>query len=387
MNEVYTAKEDCCGCSACVNRCPRQAITMVDDEQGFLYPQIDPQLCVDCGLCRQVCVLQTACIQSRNVPTPAVYAVKHKAEQIRMASSSGGMFTAISDYILAKSGVIYGASFDDCFRVCHCRATTGQERDCLRGAKYVQSDLRDIFRQVREDLEAGKEVLFSGTSCQVAGLQAYLAKDYTNLWLQDIVCHGVPSPLVFEDYKAYLRQIYQADIRELSFRHKYIDEKFGPSTQAMRVKFNNDAVYRKHAKDDIFYQLFLKNIILRPACYHCRYTNLAKPADITLADFWGLEKSLADFQDGKGVSLVLVNSARGQELFEAVSGGLDYRSSTVEDCLQPSLEKPFAKPPVYNDFWREYRRNFRQIGTKYTSMNWRQKVKRELRRLYTKLFK
>ena len=220
-----TDRSKCCGCTACANVCTHDAITMEPDTLGFLYPKVDEAKCIDCGLCDKVCAFNDNYDKSLNLPVPDVYGARHKDMDEVMKSRSGAAFVAISDYILEKGGVVYGVGYKDHFRVAHKRATTKEERDEFRGSKYVQSDLTGIFRQVKEDLKDGLTVLFSGTGCQCAGLNAYIGKKLrNNLILVDIVCHGVPGPYMWRDYIAYLEKKYNDIIIDVDFRDK---KKFG----------------------------------------------------------------------------------------------------------------------------------------------------------------
>jgi len=215
--------QDCCGCTACASVCVHDAIKMTPDALGFLYPIVDKEKCVDCGLCEKICAFNDDYDRSMNLPSPDVYGVRHKDMEEIMKSRSGAMFVAISDYVLEHGGVVYGVGYEDHFRVVHKRATTKYERDEFRGSKYVQSDMKDIFRQVKEDLKHGRTVLFSGTPCQTSGLNSYVGKKLrVNLVLIDIVCHGVPSPYIWRDYLAYLEKKQGDVICEVNFRDKEI---------------------------------------------------------------------------------------------------------------------------------------------------------------------
>ncbi len=230
-----TNPADCCGCTACASICAHDAITMQPDKLGFLYPKVDITKCVECGLCEKVCAFNDNYDKSLNVEKPQAYAVRHKSMDEIATSRSGAAFIAISDYFLERGGVVYGVGFKDHFRVVHKRATTKAERDEFKGSKYVQSDLTGIFRQVRKDLKDGLLVCFSGTPCQTAGLNSYVGKKLReNLFLVDIVCHGVPSPLVWEDYLNYLENKYGSDISYVNFRDK---SKFGWIAHKETFKF------------------------------------------------------------------------------------------------------------------------------------------------------
>ena len=226
---------DCCGCTACESICSHDAITMKPDAMGFLYPVVDKAKCVDCGLCEKVCAFHENYDTSLNLPQPDAYAARHKDMTEVESSRSGAAFIAISDYILKQGGVVYGVGYTEHFRVVHKRATTKMERDEFKGSKYVQSDMNTVFRQVKEDLKNGLIVLFSGTPCQTSGLASYIGKRMReNLYLVDIVCHGVPSPYLWKDYIAYLEKKQGSEICWVNFRDK---QQFGWSAHHETYKF------------------------------------------------------------------------------------------------------------------------------------------------------
>jgi len=348
---IYEKKEDCCGCTACMNICPKQAITMIADDEGFLYPSINQELCIECDLCKKVCSFHDNYRISGNYNQPLVYAAKHRNDEVRMHSSSGGMFTAISDYILSNDGIVYGAAFDEQFRVHHQKAETKEERNKFRGSKYVQSNLHGIFKDIKEELIKGRAVLFTGTPCQNAGLHAYLNKNYENLYLCDIICHGTPSQMIFENYIHYCQRKKRSRIIEYNCRYKGN----GWHTHTEKAVYANGKEDSKSLLSQSYKALFYSHLALRPACHNCKFCNFSRPSDITIADFWGIEKCIPDFDDDKGVSLVLVNSPKGLDLFQAIREILYYRESNTRDCLQHNLHSPFMASMQREQFWRDYR--------------------------------
>ena len=235
-----TDPADCCGCTACASVCAHNAITMKPDVMGFLYPVVDKAKCVDCGLCEKVCSFNEHYDTSLNLSKPDAYAARHTDMDEVETSRSGAAFIAISDWILKQGGVVYGAGYADHFRVVHKRAVTPEERDEFKGSKYVQSDMESVFWQVKQDLKNGMIVLFSGTPCQTSGLNAYVGKKLReNLYLVDIVCHGVPAPYVWRDYLAYLEKKQGAKICWVNFRDK---QEFGWSAHRETFKFVNGGV-------------------------------------------------------------------------------------------------------------------------------------------------
>lgn len=364
---------DCCGCTACASICNHDAITMEPDALGFLYPKVDESKCVECGLCEKVCAFNDNYDKSLNLPKPDAYAARHKDIDEVMKSRSGAAFVAISDYILEQGGVVYGAGYKDHFRVAHKRATTKEERDEFRGSKYVQSDLTGVFRMVKQDLKNGLTVLFSGTPCQTSGLNSYVGKKFReNLVLIDIVCHGVPGPYIWRDYLAYLEKKQGDKITVVNFRDK---ERFG--WVAHKETFTFGGGYKMN-----FTYVFYQHIMFRHSCGKCHFCNTTRPSDITIADFWGWEKTDPDInKDNKGVSLVLVNTPKGREIFEAVKDKLDTIPAELENCLQSHLKHPLDIHPKRMDFEKEYiKHGFKYVMNKYGDTGWRYKLIKTIKR-------
>lgn len=371
---------DCCGCTACASICAHDAITMKPDALGFLYPEVDKDKCVDCGLCDKVCAFNDHYDTSLNLEKPLVYGARHKDMNEVETSRSGAVFIAISDYILEQGGVVYGAGYTDHFRVVHKRATTKEERDEFKGSKYVQSDMTGVFRQVKQDLRDGLTVLFSGTPCQTSGLNSYVGKRLReNLFLVDIVCHGVPSPYMWRDYIAYLEKKQGSPIVWVNFRDK---QKYGWAAHHETFKFKTGGGKMS------FTFLFYKHIMFRKSCGNCHFANTKRPSDITIADFWGWEKTDKNFNaDNKGCSLVLLNTEKGRKLFEAVHDRLNTMPVKLEDCLQPNMMHPSESHPKREQFEIDYsRKGFKYVYFKYGEEGWRYRfsfanLKVQLRRI------
>lgn len=362
---------DCCGCTACASICNHDAITLEPDALGFLYPKVDESKCVECGLCEKVCAFNDNYDKSLNLPKPDAYAARHKDMDEVMKSRSGAAFVAISDYILEQGGVVYGAGYKDHFLVAHKRATTKEERDEFRGSKYVQSDLTGVFRMVKQDLKNGLTVLFSGTPCQTSGLNSYVGKKLREyLVLIDIVCHGVPGPYIWRNYLAYLEKKQGDTITMVNFRDK---EVFGWKAHRETFKFRMGGGGDKMNFTYVFYQ----HIMFRHSCGKCHFCNTTRPSDITIADFWGWEKTDPNInKDNKGVSLVLVNTPKGREIYEAVKDKLDTIPAELENCLQPNLQHPSVIHPKRMDFERDYvKHGFKYVMNKYGNTGWRYKMR------------
>ena len=342
--------EECCGCSACKNVCPKHAISMEPDALGFLYPKVDASKCVDCGLCEKVCAFNDHYDTSLNFPNPLAFGARHKDMMEVESSRSGAAFIALSDWVLDCGGVVYGAGYEDHFRVVHKRAVTKRERDEFKGSKYVQSDLGEVFGFVKKDLEKGLLVLFSGTACQVAGLKSFIGSKLSkNLFLIDIVCHGAPSPFFWRDYLKYLEKKERKTITAVNFRDK---EKFGWKAHKESFRFSDT-----YMSASTYTYAFYQHIMFRHSCGVCHFANLKHPSDITIADFWGWEKTNPMFNaDDKGCSLILCNTQKGLDLFGNCQSMLDYFPVKIEDCMQPNLQSPSKINRKRMLFERDYKK-------------------------------
>ena len=325
-------RSNCCGCSACASICAHNAISMESDAMGFKYPVVDVSKCVNCGLCEKVCAFNENYDKSLNLQEPLAYGVRHKDMNEVATSRSGAAFIAISDWVLDNDGVVYGAGYAGHFRVVHKRATTKEARNEFKGSKYVQSDMNDVFRQVKSDLKAGLKVLFSGTPCQVAGLASFVGKKLReNLYLVDIVCHGVPAPNIWRDYLAYVERKYNDTAIAVDFRDK---TELGWNEHMESITFKERKIYN-HS----YAYLYCSNLISRPSCEKCHYTNLHRPSDITIADFWGWERTTWSINsDNKGLSLVFCNSKKGVDVFSMIQDSITSMSVKLEDCMQHNLQ-------------------------------------------------
>ena len=382
-----TNPADCCGCTACASVCAHDAIEMKPDAMGFLYPEVDVSKCVDCGQCERVCSFNDHYDTSLNLDRPDVYGARHKNPDEVETSRSGAAFIAISDWVLAHGGVVYGAGYKDHFRVAHKRATTREERDEFKGSKYVQSDLTGVFRQVKKDLKEGRIVLFSGTPCQTSGLNAYIGKKLRErLYLVDIVCHGVPGPYLWRDFIAYLEKKQGSEICWVNFRDK---QQFGWVAHHETFKFVNGGGCKM-----TFTFAFYKHIMFRHSCGVCHFCNTRRPSDITIADFWGWEKTDPEFnKDDRGVSLILVNTEKGRALFDAVKDDLNYFPAELENVLQTHLRKPSDIHPDRDAFEADYAKHgmvhafkkFGLMGWRYNCRIYKKKIKSKVKNTVKRL--
>lgn len=331
--------KNCCGCQACAQACPKSCITMKPDKEGFSYAVIDETVCIQCGLCEKVCpVLQK---KEKKQEMPKAYGAYCRNEEIRLASSSGGVFTLLSEYVLDLGGVVYGAAMEY-FRVKHIRVSERGGLAQLRGSKYVQSDINGTYVRAKADLEAGRTVLFTGTPCQIEGLKAFLRKDYENLIAVDIICHGVPSPLVWEKYVALREKTAGAPATQALFRHK----KYGWKEFSVSFKFSNKAEYICRFSEDIFMKAFLYDLCLRPSCYQCSFKKMNRVSDLTIADFWGADEVCSEMDDDKGTSLVILHSERGEAIFRSISEQMRYMETDLTEALKhnPAMTRSAEKP-------------------------------------------
>lgn len=385
MISVYDQKEECCGCTACEYICPTNAIKMVLDEEGFLYPKIDQELCIDCGKCRKSCAFQNGFNKNSNLDIPEVYGIKHIDDDVRNNSSSGGAFTGVSDYIFSKKGIVCGVGFNEKMEVIHKFANNKYERNLLRGSKYVQSELKDIFPEIKKMLLDNREVLFSGTPCQVVGLKNYLDLlkcDTQNLLTIDIICHGTPSPMLWKQYLNFLEKKKGKKVSEYNFRSKIK----GWHEHTESVRYSDNTSDYKSRELQIFRNIFYSHNALRPSCHNCKYTNYIRPSDITIADFRGIEKINKNFDDNKGISLVLINTDNGKFLFENIKGQFECYISNTSDCVQRNLVRPTPISKNREKFWFDYHNyGFEFIAKKYAGYNLKSIVKKMVKVILEKI--
>lgn len=346
MLSVFDSKDNCCGCSACASVCPVKAITMGYDECGFSYPQIDKDVCINCGLCKKVCDFS----KQNDYPLfRKSYVAKHKLKSVVKESRSGGFFTAISDIVLANGGVVYGALLDDKLYVRHVRAVNENERNAIRKSKYVQSDLEGVFSQIQKDLTNGREVLFTGTGCQCGGLKRFLETKHIptdKLLLCDIVCHSSASPKLFEKYLIYQEERFHSRIVEYYFRDK---DKYPWQSHVEKIIFESGKIFYTDEYTNLFYA-----DDIRPSCFKCKYTSLHRCGDITIADCWGGDKLYPDIVNNEGASLLIVNTDKGKQYLDKIDCMI-IREMPMDVVLQPRLVSPEQKSDTYELFWENYK--------------------------------
>lgn len=346
-------KSHCCGCAACVQRCPKQCITLSEDDEGFLYPKVDATNCIECGLCEKVCPV----LHQETPRLPDVcYAAINPNEKIRKESSSGGVFTAIASAVLKEGGVVFGARFDTDWSVMHDYTETHEGLAAFRGSKYLQSRIGNTFRQAENFLKAGRKVLFTGTPCQIAGLRRYLRKDYPNLLAMDFICHGVPSPLVWQQYLQEVRKKHSdIKINQIYFRDKTVGWK-KYSLKINQIKKQEEiAVLSEPFPQNIYMQGFLKDIYLRPSCYSCVAKSMKSGSDLTIGDFWGIHQKMPEWDDDRGTSCVLIQTEKGKHYFEQAQ--LKFQEvaySTIKDGNPALKHSPVVNAHKRTAFFKSF---------------------------------
>ena len=333
------SKDRCMGCSSCVNACPTNSLHMSADAEGFLYPELNQDSCIDCGLCSKVCPINK---ESTSTTPVSCQAIKSRNEEVRMNSSSGGVFSVLAEHVLQEQGVVYGAALDENFEVRHIEVNSSKQLYMLRGAKYSQSIIGSTFQQAKAHLEHGKKVLFSGTPCQIAGLYAYLQKSYENLICVDIICHGVPSPFVWNEY---LKEISPNGLpKHLSFRSKGTG--WSRYQYAMKAEYKDGSVLCQKNSDNLYLQGMVQDLYLRPSCTSCQFKGFNHPGDITLGDFWGIWNQMPDFDDNRGISAVIVNTDIGLQLLNKCSDQFEAHMVSLEQITaeNPSWLRSAAFP-------------------------------------------
>lgn len=330
--KLYVKKEECCGCGACKDACEAGAVSMVQDREGFWYPRIKQSLCVNCGRCRQVCPIKHGKEEKRQHRYFGVWA---RDEQIRHDSSSGGIFPVMAGHIFSLQGVVYGAAYDDHMNVVHKPAENDSQLQQLKRTKYVQSDMTGIYRSIESRLKEGRWVLFCGTACQASALKLFLNREYEKLIIVDLVCYGVPSPGIWKKYVTYLEDRHGGKMTEFSFR----DKRNRDHGRMRSYVIDGTEYVDPHGKDE-YCLMYFRNYILRPSCHACEYCRPERDSDITIGDFWGIEKIKPEMDDGMGTSLVILHSEKGRALWDVVKDQILTFECEKKDVLQPRLQSP-----------------------------------------------
>lgn len=383
IDKIY---KECTSCTACSNICPKQCISFNKNKDGFNYPEIDKSKCIECSLCENICPVINK--KQTNSKTRA-YAVKNKNEKVRLESTSGGFFSLLADYVLENDGYVAGAVYDENFVVKHIIINDRSELYKLRGAKYSQSELGNIFFSIKKLLEEGKMVLFSGTPCQCEGLKAFLKKDYKNLITADLICHGVPSPEVWQKYIDYRSDKENDGIRPKKINMRCKDSgwsNYGYSTEFVYENGKRTLVLNSR---DLFMKAFVGNICLRESCSDCKAKGINRVTDFTLGDYWGIWNQYPEFDDNRGTSAVSVHSDKGAELLNNLNGQLELIETDAENVYKENISFiESSKPhPDRNEFLEQVTAdNFEELIKKYfpvkeSRTNMITRIKRRLKRV------
>lgn len=319
----------CTGCSACLNSCHKQAITLIPNGEGFFYPSVSQSNCTNCKLCIDRCpILKPK--QNLNFSNPEVYAAWNKDEKIRILSTSGGIFSALAQMFIQKGGSVVGARYEADFTVSHCIIDKAEDIALLRQSKYVQSNLDNIFKKIETKLFAGEKILFCGTPCQSAGLQSFLKKKYDNLYICDFICRGVISPKVYQKFLNDTARKYDSSLKNVQFKNK----DYGWNFFSTKLEFENGKIYQKDREKDFYMKGYLKyNLYLRPSCHNCQFKSLPRVSDLSLGDFWGIGNYQKELDSNKGTSVILINSSKGKELFSWIEDSVYFSKRSISEVF------------------------------------------------------
>lgn len=371
---INFSEDTCSGCRACENVCPVRCISMVTNNEGFLYPKADTGKCINCGACYNVCPHKHF---EKKHDVIGSYAAELKDEDIRKVSSSGGAFYALAKYIIDEDGVVFGAAFNDSYGVEHIAVDKYEDIAKLQGSKYVQSDIKNCYELARKYLDEGRKVLFAGTPCQIDGLLGFLKKDYEHLLTMDFICHGVPSPTVWKHYLDEMSKKYNSKITDVSFR----DKTNGWKTYSMRLRFENGKTYIGKVTEDIYLRSFLTDIHLRKSCFNCASKGVMRNSDITVADFFGVEKVIPELKDGKGTSIILIRNDKAKNVVKMIENDIKIYDANLDTIVKmnPSIEKSVRANPMRNKFFRVLEnKSFRAAYDAYCSLGIGAKIRRKL---------
>lgn len=342
---IYFCKEkkDCCGCRACENSCPVNCIEMIEDLEGFLYPEVNHEKCINCHKCESVCPVFQNRIGNEhdkisNDTFPIAVGGYHINEHVRKESSSGGAFTLFAEDILRKEGIVFGCILNEDNEAVHVGIESVEQLDAMRKSKYVQSNTGNTYEEIKRilDNDYKRQILFTGTACQVAGLKTFLGKEYDNLYTLDFICHGVPSPGVFRTYLQELERVGKSKVTSFLFRNKDHGWKQSGLQLGTRIQYENNEVIRKYpAFKDSYMNGFLSDIYLRPSCYDCQFKGVGNyKSDFTIADFWGIDHVAKQLNDGKGTSLILINNQHGYMLWDGIKDWFTYEYIELEKAIK-----------------------------------------------------
>lgn len=368
-NQVFKDKKECCGCGACQAVCPRNAIEMVEDEYGFIYPKINESKCVNCDLCKKTCAYMNP---KRMNDDKTVYVAASKNDENLKKSASGGVFFELANSIIFDDGIVYGVSMEfenDKLTPKHIRVDNQEDLKKLQGSKYVQSECGNIYKSVKKDLIEGRKILFSGTPCQIEGLKSFLQyKEYENLFLVDIICHGVPSRKMFQDYINNFEVKNNCKVKEFYFRDK--EKGWGLFFKIIYEKNGKIEKIVKPSYESSFYQLFLDSSIYRENCYECPYAIENRNSDLTIGDFWGIKQEHPELNMDlkKGISCIIANTFKGEKVIEKYGTNLIKSDSNFQKVAKHNhqLNNPSKLPKERNSIMQIYKvKGYADVNKKY----------------------
>lgn len=327
----------CTGCTACYTSCPKNCITLQADCYGFKFPVVDTNTCINCKICESVCPVIEKKVTNKELIS--IYAAYVQDDNVRMDSSSGGVFSEIATEVLNRNGVVFGAAYNNEYMVEHIQISSKEDLSKLRGAKYAQSELRECFHEVQKYLTEGRDVLFVGLPCQIAGLKSFLSKNYSTLITVDFVCHGVPSPLVWQKYVNYRAKKDNKGILPIKINLRSKSSGWSKYRYSNEYEYEGGKIYSAFSGDDLYMQLFVSDYINRASCTDCHFKGAKRVSDVTLGDFWGIWDVAPDMDDDKGTSLVLIHTKAGMDMLERIADRLVIREMSLNQASfrNPSL--------------------------------------------------
>lgn len=365
---IILKDKECCGCGACFNICPKQAITMANDEYGFYKPVIEKTKCIECHLCEKTCPIDN--YKAENITIPKAYAIVNNCLEDRMKSSSGGIFPILAKYCINNGGCVYGVIYNEDFKVMHAKCEIIKDIEKMQNSKYVQSDTQKTYSEAKNDLMNGKLVFYTGTPCQISGLKSYLKQDYENLITVELICHGVPSPMVFEQYKKeILDQFKDNDEKLLNINFRSKVNGWSPCYFTTTTT-TTTTVWHTSAREDTYISLFLDNLSINEACFNCHFNKIPRVADLTIGDFWGVDKFDKTINDEKGTSLILINSQKGNEIFEQIKNECNIKEVPLDIAIKgnPNLVRSTKPHPKRAEFLKDFKsktKTLKELSKKY----------------------
>lgn len=366
-------KAKCCGCSACSSVCPQKCINMISDDEGFLYPQINEKLCINCNMCEKVCPIMISKNEMPHNEYIRTFAVQNKKNTVLKESTSGGFFSVIAEYVLNQNGIVFGAVYDENFEIKHVAINKAEDIALLRNSKYTQSDISDSYIKCKSELSEGKLVCFSGTPCQIAGLYSFLGKEYENLITVDVVCRGVPSPLLFKKYIEWLGGV--KEIKAIRFRDKY----YGYFASTMSIYFKNGKVRRREIHSDPMLNFFFNNMCSRPSCHVCSFKTKDRLSDFTMFDFWHANKIKNIFGTAGVTGLVVRNKKADNILNQILEKNFIFVEADFEQVLAldgemmtKSIQANKNRKELFKTLIRD---DFNDVLIKYGKIEKKQRIK------------